>query len=97
MRPVRASGLGWTVGARATWAMPRPYIAEPRARPQLLITDGLAFKQGTWKEAVGPHWAWLQCQISLGSLRRCQELEREQVGAVSSVYSGVRLPGFAYG
>lgn len=97
MQPVWASGLGWTVGARATLAMPRLYISEPRARPQLLITDRLAFKQGTWKEAVGPHWAGLQCQISLGSVRRCQELEKEQVGAVINVYSGVSLPGFAYG
>lgn len=52
--PAWASGLGWTVEGRATLDMPQLYISESRARHKLLITDGLAFKQGTWKEAFGP-------------------------------------------
>lgn len=73
--------------------IPRYYLSESRARPQLLITDGLVFEQGLWKEAVSPHWVQgclLLWETSLGSVRRCQELEEDQVGkcSVSTVVSG---------
>lgn len=65
-----------------------------------MTIDGLVFDQGPWKEAVGPHWAQgyqLLWQTGLRSVKRCQELEKGQVGAAISIYSGVGLPGFASG
>lgn len=89
--------MGESLGCVGDASILYPRIQDEASLP---VTKGLVFEEVPWKKAISPRWAqgcqMLQ-QVTLGSVRRCQELTTGQLGTVISVCRAARLPRFASG